>query len=110
MGHGTRGWNEVDGPNPFCAWSLEQLGWIGIENENLVLVEGNLEAVVFAAGSAGGQVYKVPTWNPDVYYLVEHRRPGGSHYERNLPAAGLLIWRIDQSQSTNNKEKNRIII
>ena len=32
-GHGNRGWNEVGGPNPFCVWSLAQLGWLGESNK-----------------------------------------------------------------------------
>jgi len=34
MGWGAQGWHG-DGPNPFCAWSLQQLGWIGLDNERL---------------------------------------------------------------------------
>ena len=109
MGHGTRGWNEVDGPNPFCAWSLEQLGWLGVGNEKLVTVEKNFEDLVFAAVAEGGEIYKVPTGNPDVYYLVEHRRPGSSYYERSLPAGGLLIWRIDRAQPGNDDEEKKLV-
>ena len=29
MGLGTLGWGVEDGPNPFSAWSLAQLGWLG---------------------------------------------------------------------------------
>ena len=39
MGRGTLGWNGDDGPNPLCAWSREQLGWIGRDNDRLLLVE-----------------------------------------------------------------------
>ncbi|NKB68930.1 MAG: T9SS type A sorting domain-containing protein [Candidatus Latescibacteria bacterium] len=42
MGRGTLGWQAdgtYDGPNPLCAWSREQLGWIGRDNDRLVLVE-----------------------------------------------------------------------
>ena len=114
MGHGARGWNDQGGPNPFCSWSLEQLGWVGVGNEDLVLVENDLEDVVFEDVSAGGKVYKLSTGDPDLvgstmspneYFLVEHRRPGISYYERNLPAAGLLVWHIVSFGSTNSYEE-----
>lgn len=102
MGHGTRGWDDRGGPNPFSAWSLMQLGWIGDANDDLVILEQDTADLVFE--DAGGEpiVYKLPgqttvdTSSP-VYYLLEHRRPGSNHYERNLPGSGLLIWRIDET-------------
>ncbi len=39
MGWGALGWNGDDGPNPFSAWSREQLGWIGPANSRLVEVK-----------------------------------------------------------------------
>ena len=41
MGWGAEGWNGDDGPNPFCASSLKQLGWIGQNNDRLAQIEGN---------------------------------------------------------------------
>jgi hypothetical protein len=42
-----------DGPNPFSAWCLKELGWIGPDNERLVEAEGDLAGE--AAGVAGLQ-------------------------------------------------------
>ncbi len=110
MGWGTLGWNEVDGPNPFCSWSLEQLGWIGVENDLLVVVEENLEDVVFEDVNAGGKVYKLPVQGQNRYFLVEHRRSGTSYYERNLPASGLLIWQIDKTPGAFNSSETRKLV
>lgn len=105
MGHGNRGWNERGGPNPFCTWSLKRLGWLGSDNEQLVVVEEDLDEVVFEDVNAGGKVYQLPFGEGAEYFLVEHRRRGNSYYERNLPAEGLLIWRIDERRVNNNDEQ-----
>jgi len=89
MAWGTLGWNGTDGPNPFSAWSLEQLGWIGIDNESLVEVSGEHSVSEFSPLVEGGLVYKLATRDPSEYFLVEHRQPGASHYERSLPGDGL---------------------
>jgi len=105
MGHGNRGWNERGGPNPFCAWSLRRLGWLGIDNEQLVVMGEDLDEVVFEDVNAGGKVYQLPIGEGSEYFLVEYRRRGNSYYERNLPAEGLLIWRIDERRVNNNDER-----
>ena len=104
MGHGNRGWNERGGPNPFCVWSLIQLGWLGTDNEQLVVVEDDMDQVIFEDVSAGGKVYMLPGRN-GAFFLVAHRRRGNSYYERNLPSEGLLIWNVAESRTTNNDEK-----
>ena len=60
MGHGIRGWDEVSGPNPFCAWSLGQLGWLGVNNQQLKVLSEDRDDVVFADVNAGGDVYLLP--------------------------------------------------
>ena len=109
MAHGARGWNDRGGPTPFCAWSLEQLGWIGIDNGNLVDAPVLLRDAIFADVNAGGKVYRLPTTIPKVYYLVEHRARASSYYERDLPAEGLLIWRVNGLVSANANEANKAV-
>ena len=105
MGHGNRGWDEVDGPNPFCAWSLGQLGWLGVNNEQLEVLSEDQDDVVFADVNAGGAVYLLPASAPDEhFFLVEFRSRQHSYYERNLPGEGLLIWRINPTRNGNNME------
>lgn len=107
MGHGARGWDDRGGPTPFCAWSLEQLGWIGVDNENLVVVTGELRDATLADVNTGGKVYRLPTAMPRVYYLVEYRARGASFYERDLPGEGVLIWRVDGIAGANSREANK---
>ena len=105
MGLGTLGWNEDDGPNAFCAWSLEQLGWIGIDNQNLVTVTQSMRNVVVEDIDQGGRVYKIPL-NEDEYFLIENRQPSGSYYDRNIPAGGLLVWHVDM-RADNDEERHK---
>ena len=105
MGHGNRGWNEVDGPNPFCAWSLGQLGWLGVNNQQLNVLSEDQDDVAFADVNAGGAVYLLPASGPaEHFFLVEFRSRQHSYYERNLPDEGLLIWRINPTRNGNNME------
>ena len=60
MGWGTHGWNGRDGPNPFCAWSLEQLGWIGAANGRLVEIIDDTSGLVVEDLRTGGSIYKIP--------------------------------------------------
>ena len=105
MGLGTLGWGVEDGPNAFCAWSLAELGWIGIANENLVEVTRSRRDVVVEDIDRGGKVYKIPV-SADEYFLLENRQPAGSYYDRNIPAGGLLIWHVDE-RADNDEERHK---
>ena len=107
MAHGNRGWNEAGGPNPFCAWSLGKLGWLGVNNEQLRVASEEMDDVVFDDVNAGGDVYLLPAGREGEYFLVEHRGRKNSYYERNLPAEGLLIWHVDEWQAANDEERTK---
>ena len=109
MAHGNRGWGESGGPNPFSAWALGQLGWLGVENEQLQIVEENIPDAIFTDVNAGGKVYLLPETGTTSYYLVEYRRRGTSYYERNLPGEGLLIWRINPRIKGNDDELDKLV-
>jgi len=104
MAHGARGWNDAGGPNPFCAWSLAQLGWIGENNEDLVVLRQSVDDLVFEDVNAGGTVYRIDTPVSQEYYLLEYRARGNSFYERGLPAEGLLVWLIREWKRGNDRE------
>ena len=108
MGHGLRGWNEnLRGPTPFCAWSLKRLGWLGADNDRLVTVTGTLEGAPLIDVNQGGRVYEMPV-GEDEYLLVEHRSAGGSHYDRDLPAGGVLIWHVHE-RGSNDLEQRKLV-
>ena len=110
MGHGIRGWNEVDGPNPFCVWSLGQLGWLGVNNQQLKVLSEDRDDVVFADVNAGGDVYLLPAPAPaEHFFLVAFRSRQHSYYERNLPGEGLLIWRVNPTRYSNNEEAVKLV-
>ena len=109
MGHGNRGWDEEGGPNPFCAWSLGQLGWLGVNNAQLEILADDLDGAVCADVNAGGKVYMLPEPDGTSFFLVEHRSRQNSYYERNLPAEGLLIWRITPQRTGNDLEEAKLV-
>ena len=107
MGHGNRGWGERGGPNPLSAWSLKRLGWLGVENGQLIVLQENVEEAFFEDVNAGGWVYQLPVEGEEEYYLVEFRRRGNSYYERNLPGEGLLVWHIRENSFGNDAEESK---
>ena len=123
MGWGAGGWNGNDGPNPFCAWSLEQLGWISPDNGRVVEVTTGTPGMVLESVHPRGVVLKVPRsllspLSPphyQEYLLVEHRTRSASFYSRSLPAEGLLIWHIRpqvmaaEAQYGNNDEDYKAV-
>ncbi len=104
MGLGILGWGHEDGPNAFSAWSLARLGWLGPGNERLVEVTESLRGVELESMDRGGRVLKV-SLTPDEYFLIENRQAHG-HYNRNIPAGGLLIWHVDE-RADNDEERHK---
>jgi enediyne biosynthesis protein E4 len=117
MGWGAGGWNDNDGPNPFCAWSLKQLGWIGHGNDRLVNVVDDETGLVAEDLFAGGAVYRIPLrvqsldgykiW--EEYLLLERRTRAGTYYNRKLPGEGVLIWHIRARSPYNNDERRKSV-
>ena len=120
MAKGTNGWNHivrrdgnsaaaVDGPNPMCAWSRIEMGWI---TDSPIAMEDRLDTVIedtnliiHDINSANGKVYKIEV-SADEYFLIANRQnthsetqptPVGSYYDDYAPARGLAIWHIDEN-------------
>ena len=109
MGHGARGWQDEGGPTPFTAWSLARLGWLGVGNENLEIVDQTQRGLrIVDSATDEGIVYRMALESPR-YLLIEHRRSDGSYYERGLPQDGLLIWQIDEFTASNNIEQRKLV-
>lgn len=107
MGWGAHGWKGDDGPNPLCAWSREQLGWIGSDNERLVEVRADGAELTVADVQREGLAYKVPL--PDGEYLLLEQRDASFYYNHSQPAAGLLIWHIRPEAGDNSQEENKLV-
>jgi hypothetical protein len=113
MGWGAHGWNGNDGPNPFCAWSLKELGWLGLNNERLVEVDGDLTRLRIEDLHAGGTVYQLPLKTVSgfgssierEYLLLEQRQRASTYYHRDLPAEGLLVWHIRSNANGKNRDE-----
>ncbi len=116
MGQGTSGWNGYDGPNPFSPWSLEQLGWIGLNNERLIEVSSDTTGLVISDLYQQGFIYRIPlhtqyiellTSSVPEYLLLEQRLRTSHYYNRNLPAEGLLAWHVRTFTPSNDHEENK---
>jgi hypothetical protein len=82
------------------AWSKYALGWISPSQVTITLPN---EPIVEA--SAQDDVYQFLSGSPltgGEYFLVENRQLSG--FDAGLPAAGLLIWHIDDDISSNRFE------
>ena len=116
MGWGAHGWNWTDGPNPFSAWSLEQLGWIGRDNDRLVEIGSDAAGVLMESLRDGGSIYRIPLratdggtfWVIEDYLLLE-RRHRGTYYDRNIPGEGTLVWHVSSEAADNGDEKAKVV-
>ena len=52
------------------------------------------------ASSATNNIYRVPSWRNGEYYLLEYRK-ASANYDHNIPGYGLLVYRLDVSESGN---------
>jgi M6 family metalloprotease-like protein len=118
MGWGAHGWQGDDGPGPFCAWSLEQLGWIGADNDRLVNVSADVPNLEIADLHQGGSVYRIPLradfipeelTYAEEYLLLEYRARESHYYNRHLPAQGMLVWHVRSHVASNDLEENKLV-
>ena len=115
MGWGAHGWDGASGPVAFSARSLEQLGWIGAENERLILVERDSWDLRVRDLYSGGAIYKIPrraeTPNNNTlwteYLLLEYRGREDYYYHRGEPASGLLVWHVRPQVFDNDDERRK---
>lgn len=105
MGLGTLGWGVEDGPNAFSAWSLAQLGWLGVGNERVDVITTTQRDITLGPIDRGGRVLQIPVTEEE-YFLIENRQADDSWYNRNIPAGGLLVWHVDE-RSDNDEERHK---
>ena len=97
-------WNRVtrsgDSPALMDPWSKYFLGWV-----TPTPVSGSLTNQSIPASATNATIYQFLTGSPSAggeYFLLENRQKIG--YDTGLPGAGLLLWHIDESQTTNENE------
>ena len=104
-------------PSPFSAWTREELEWIDAEDGRLVEVAHDTTGLAVRDLHDGGSVVKIPlgyVFTKSIvvaqeYLLLEMRRRGANHYQRNLPAEGLLIWHVRPQGSRTMAEDDKLI-
>ncbi len=99
MASGSWGGSLGSSPSHMDAWCKTQLGFvtptvIGANATGIVVPQVEDSAIVFRVWSDGA--------GGNEYYLIENRQKVG--FDTYLPAAGLLIWHIDDTKSSNTKE------
>ncbi len=101
MSYGS--WNGPTGmgnyPAELDAWSRIYLGFVTATN-----VSSNINGASIASIESGGPIYRL--WSAGAvgneYFLAENRQKTG--YDAYIPAAGLLVWHIDEAQSGNDNQ------
>ncbi|MBT5058532.1 MAG: hypothetical protein HOM68_18470 [Gemmatimonadetes bacterium] len=119
MGRGAYGWTEdaSQGPSPMSAWTREQLGWVGVDNDQLqqvIMPAGGLHLTDVRHGGSMLKVFLEPETD-DVaddereYLLVEHLSRDNSYYTRQLPADGIQLWHIRPMAMDNLDERSKLV-
>ena len=97
-------WNNGgDTPAMFSAWSRQELGWLTPQLES-----------ADASGLSAKRVYDNQTvfkiwinFSNSEYFLVENRQQTG--WDVDIPGNGLLIWHVNDSASSNDIDKYRLV-
>ena len=97
-------WNSVsrggDRPAHLDAWCKYKLGWV-----TPTLVSGEMNNAVIDQAETNADVYQLFAGNAPAggeYFLVENRQK--TSFDAGLPGAGLLVWHIDESKTSNRNE------
>jgi M6 family metalloprotease-like protein len=90
-------------PAHMSAWSLIRLGWVTPTEVTSSLVGTSIDAV-----ENSGKVFRlsIPGTTQE-YFLIENRQPIG--FDAALPGSGLLIWHVDDSQTSNDQDTHRLL-
>lgn len=111
MGWGAGGWTGADGPVPLSAWSLQQLGWIGDDDDRVVDVARDTSQVRLRPLRAGGGALRVSLGGgtEEEYLLLEQRTRNAGSYDAGLPGEGMLVWRVRPRAHSNLSEEHKVV-
>ena len=99
MGGGS--WNGGgDIPADPSAWCKVQQGWATVTN---VTTSGTISIPDVKTSRNVHRLWKDGAGGPE-YFLMENRQR--TNYDAKLPGDGLLIWHIDESQTSNSDENH----
>ncbi len=85
-------------PQHMSVWMKHKYGqWVATVPEITASGTYTLSPV---ASAATNNIWRVPSWKNGESYLLEYRRPSGN-YDHNVPGTGLLVYRLDSSESGN---------
>jgi immune inhibitor A len=82
------------------AWCKANQGWVTVTN---VTTNGPATIPDVKTGRSVWRLWKDGASGPE-YFLVENRQRSG--YDQSLAGEGLLIWHVDETQSTNSDENH----
>ena len=99
MGWGALGWEGGGGPASMSAWSREQLGWAHVTEPG-----SSHETMELQDVGRGGGIYRI-SLSRNEYFLVEYRTRSSSHYDRQIPGEGLLIWHVERTSGSESARK-----
>src|SRR5256712_7356809 len=89
----------------YGAWSRIRLGWLTATDVTTSLIGTSIPKVE----TTGGKVFRLGIAGtfPAEYFLIENRQPVG--FDAALPGSGLLIWHVDESQTSNDVDTHRLL-
>jgi immune inhibitor A len=92
-------------PAHYSAWSKTKLGWV-----SPIDIIGPMANMTMNSVEKGGPVYRLKIGDPansKEYFLLENRQRIG--FDQKLPGDGLLIWHVDDSQTSNTYDDHRLV-
>ena len=105
------------GVTTLCAYSREKLGWLGRDNQQLVVLEQPVAELRLNDVFEGGEVFKVfieeESEEVDAeereYLLFEQRFRSSQYYNRQLPVDGAFVWHIRPLAMDNKVEEYKLV-
>lgn len=85
-------------PQHMSAWMKHKYGlWLPAPP---LITESGTYTLSPVGSSSTNNIYRVPSWKTNEYYVLEYRKPTGV-YDDNLPGTGLLVYRQDNRYDGN---------
>lgn len=85
-------------PQHMSAWMKYKYGqWLPAPP---TITESGTYTLSPVASSSTNNIYRIPSWKANEYYVLEYRKPTGV-YDDNLPGTGLLVYRQDNRYNGN---------